>query len=67
MCGDGPSLEVIFEADTHHVELQSGVHESISQAFSMANAYRAKFDPYRKFYVENEDLDEEAMAQEEHG
>ena len=67
VCGEGPSLEVIFEADAHLMELQDGVYGSISKAFSMANAYRAKFEPYREFYVENEDMDVEAMTQEEHG
>ena len=33
----------------------------------MADTYASKFEPFKKFYVENEKLDLEALEQQDHG
>ena len=39
----------------------------MSGAFTVANDYRQKFEPYRAFYEENEELDVEKLTEEDHG
>ena len=36
-------------------------------AFTVANEYRSKFEPYRAFYDENDALDVEQMNKQDHG
>ena len=39
----------------------------MERAFSVADEYRAKFEPYRIFFEENDQLDVVTMQEEDHG
>ncbi len=39
----------------------------MNRAFSVADGYRSKFEPYRKFYEENEMLVTQDMEEADHG
>ena len=67
MCGEGPSLEIIFEDDSHLLELGQGVLDCIGKGFTTANEWASKFEPYEAFYHENEELDLENLQEQEHG
>jgi len=41
--------------------------KSIQTAFDTANVYARTFEPFRLFYKENEDLDLEALKEQDHG
>ena len=66
-CGEGPSLEIIFEDDGHLLKLSQGVLNCIGRGFTIATEWASKFEPYRAFYDENEELDLEKLQEQEHG
>jgi len=39
----------------------------LSSGYKLAEEYASKFEPFREFYAENEDLNLEEMEQQEHG
>lgn len=41
--------------------------QSIQFAFNTANVYARTFEPFRLFYKENEELDLEALKEQDHG
>lgn len=43
------------------------VQDYMDKAFVVANEYRSKFEPYRTFYSENENLDVQELEQSDHG
>ncbi len=47
--------------------VSSPVQQSIQFAFNTANAYASTFEQFRLFYKENEDLDLEALKEQDHG
>ncbi|TRY65354.1 hypothetical protein DNTS_005929 [Danionella cerebrum] len=61
-CGDGPNLEEILVDDGFLQDLV--LH--IKMAFDAANVYAYTFEPCRLFYKENEELDLEALRDQEH-
>ncbi|EDO31800.1 predicted protein [Nematostella vectensis] len=64
--GEGPSLATMFEDDRHLQGVIQSIRDAISNAFDMAWKYANTFEPYRKFYQENESLDLEAIREGEH-
>jgi dynein heavy chain len=53
-CGEGPNLENIFEDDIHMKDVQENIIGCLNKAFIVADGYRSKFEPYRKYFEENE-------------
>ena len=43
------------------------LQDCISKAFQLANEYQGKFEPYRTFYEQNEELDLDTLMEEDHG
>jgi len=43
------------------------LQDCISKAFQLANEYQGKFEPYRMFYEQNEELDLDTLMEEDHG
>ncbi|KAI4873222.1 hypothetical protein NFI96_025127 [Prochilodus magdalenae] len=66
MCGDGPSLEATFRDDQHLQDIIQDVKDSIEFAFNAANTYALTFEPLRLFYKENENLDLQALKEQDH-
>ncbi|XP_078448652.1 dynein axonemal heavy chain 6 [Lampetra planeri] len=65
-CGEGPSLETIFQDDKHLHKIITSVQEVIQTAFNAAGLYADTFEQFRLFYKENESLDLEALKNKEH-
>ncbi|KAK2908777.1 hypothetical protein Q8A67_004614 [Cirrhinus molitorella] len=65
-CGDGPSLEEILEDDAYLQDIILKIKQSIQLAFDTASVYAHTFEPFRMFYKENEDLDLEALREQDH-
>ncbi|KTF76184.1 hypothetical protein cypCar_00047512, partial [Cyprinus carpio] len=65
-CGDGPSLEEILEDDAYLQDIILNIKQSIQFAFNTANVYARTFEPFRLFYKENEELDLEALKEQDH-
>nr|XP_015200901.1 PREDICTED: dynein heavy chain 6, axonemal [Lepisosteus oculatus] len=66
-CGDGPSLETMFEDDKHLQTIIQDIKEAIQFAFDAAKVYAETFERFRLFYKVNESLDLEALKQQDHG
>uniref|UniRef100_A0A6I8NU96 Dynein axonemal heavy chain 6 n=1 Tax=Ornithorhynchus anatinus TaxID=9258 RepID=A0A6I8NU96_ORNAN len=66
-CGDGPSLATVFEDDMHLQSLIQGIKEVVQSAFEAANIYAGTFESFQLFFKENENLDLEALKQQEPG
>jgi dynein heavy chain len=64
-CGNGPSLDSVFEHDMDYQELISNVKNSIVKAFQTAQRYADIYDPFRQFYSENEATDLEAQCSQD--
>uniref|UniRef100_A0A1I8GGQ9 DHC_N2 domain-containing protein n=1 Tax=Macrostomum lignano TaxID=282301 RepID=A0A1I8GGQ9_9PLAT len=62
-CGDGPSLHAMFEDDRHLSAITQQIRDSLDAAFNAANQYSNTFEPFRKFYQENEATDLESFKQ----
>uniref|UniRef100_A0A8C2GSU6 Dynein, axonemal, heavy chain 6 n=1 Tax=Cyprinus carpio TaxID=7962 RepID=A0A8C2GSU6_CYPCA len=65
-CGDGPSLEEILEDDAYLQDIILNIKQSIQFAFNTANVYARTFEPFRLFFKENEELDLEALKEQDH-
>ncbi|TKS69211.1 Dynein heavy chain 6, axonemal [Collichthys lucidus] len=63
----GPSLESIIEYDGHLQSVKQDIMESIQFAFDAAKVYSGMFEHFRLFYKKNENLDLDAMRQQDHG
>lgn len=66
-CGDGTSLDSIFEDDVHLIGLGDGVVECINAAFNVASRWASMFEPYQTFFDENDALDLDKLQEEDHG
>ncbi|XP_016084420.1 dynein heavy chain 6, axonemal [Sinocyclocheilus grahami] len=61
-----PSLTLIQSWAGGETSLDPDVKQSIQFAFNTANVYARTFEPFRLFYKENEDLDLEALKEQDH-
>ncbi|XP_059155726.1 dynein axonemal heavy chain 6-like isoform X2 [Physella acuta] len=66
ICGDGPSLSVMFEDDKHLQTLIYNIRDALSAAFNAASQYADTFEAYREFFKENENLDISAVSGVDH-
>ncbi|XP_074052253.1 dynein axonemal heavy chain 6 isoform X2 [Macrotis lagotis] len=66
-CGEGPSLQVVFEDDKNLKSIIFQIKETIRSAFDVANIYAATFEKFQSFYRENEGLDLETLRKQEPG
>lgn len=64
-CGEGPSLQAMFEDDRHLTGIIEDIKQAITAAFNAAHVYGETFEPYREFYQENEATDLEALKEQE--
>ncbi|XP_038615472.1 dynein heavy chain 6, axonemal [Tachyglossus aculeatus] len=64
-CGDGPCLSTVFEDDMHLQSLIQGIKDVVQSAFEAANMYAGTFENFQLFFKENENLDLEALKQQE--
>ncbi|XP_065911794.1 dynein axonemal heavy chain 6-like [Dysidea avara] len=65
-CGQGPSLFAVFDDDTKLQELSDSIQACLSSGYKLAEEYASKFEAFREFYAENEDLNLEEIEEEEH-
>jgi hypothetical protein len=66
-CGEGPKLEIMFDDDQHLKNLEAKCRECLNAAFNAAQQYANIFEPFRKFFKENETTDLEQIRNNEHG
>ena len=67
VCGNGPSLDIIFRDDTHLLKLGQDVTDCIGRGFDVARDWASKFELYQMFYNENEALDLVQLEKDDHG
>ncbi|XP_041838798.1 dynein heavy chain 6, axonemal [Melanotaenia boesemani] len=63
---NGPSLKYLLEKDGHLQSIIQNIRDSIHVAFDAAKVYSHTFDAFQTFHVENENLDLDAMQQQDH-
>ncbi|KAG7485670.1 dynein heavy chain 6, axonemal [Solea senegalensis] len=63
----GPNLELIMKTDGHLQNIVQKIKESVQVAFEAAKVYSHMFERFRLFYRENENLDVDAMQQQDQG
>ena len=66
-CGEGPSLNNMFDDDYHLRDVINNIKGCLYQGFNAADKYSASFEVYQLFYAENEAMDLDAVRNEEHG
>ncbi|XP_070782457.1 dynein axonemal heavy chain 6 [Enoplosus armatus] len=64
---NGPCLKSIIDNDGHLQSIIHNIKESLQLAFDAAKMYSHAYERFRLFYKENENLDLDAMRQQDHG